>query len=163
AYAAPERLGDPPGPADTASDQYGLGVLLYAMLTGDPPHVGDDEEVIARVLAADRAPSPRHDRKDVPRDLDAVCRKVLSPDPAGPGGADGGPRDGGARPLPGRGGAAGGAVGPPRRREGAGRGQDPADRGVEGPLGRRTRARRSPAQGDDARDEAQDRKGKGRR
>jgi WD40 repeat protein len=82
AYAAPERLGDPPGPADTASDQYGLGVLLFAMLTGDPPHVGDDEEVVARVLAADKAPSPRHDRRDVPKDLDAVCRKALAPDPA---------------------------------------------------------------------------------
>jgi WD40 repeat protein len=82
AYAAPERLGDPPGPADTASDQYGLGVLLYAMLTGDPPFTGDDEEVVAQVLSTDKAPSPRKGRRDVPPPLDAICRQTLAPDPA---------------------------------------------------------------------------------
>ncbi|HEY1381090.1 MAG TPA: protein kinase [Gemmataceae bacterium] len=82
AYTAPERLGDPPGPADTASDQYGLGALLFAMLTGDPPFVGDDEEVTARALAADRAPSSRRDRPEVPPDLDAVCRQAIAPNPA---------------------------------------------------------------------------------
>jgi WD40 repeat protein len=82
AYTAPERLGDPPGPADMASDQYGLGVLLYAMLMGGPPYDGDPEEITARVLAAETAPSPRAERPEVPRDLNAVCRRALAPHPA---------------------------------------------------------------------------------
>src|SRR5438067_132640 len=56
AYAAPERLGDPPGPADTASDQYGIGVLLFELLAGRPPYEGADEEVVEQVLMAEQAP-----------------------------------------------------------------------------------------------------------
>jgi WD40 repeat protein len=82
AYTAPERLGDPPGPADTASDQYGVGALLYGMITGVPPYDGDPDEVTARLLAADTAPSPRAERPDVPKDLDAICRRAMAPHPA---------------------------------------------------------------------------------
>jgi WD40 repeat protein len=81
-FTAPERLGDPPGPADTGSDQYGLGVLLYAMLAGDPPFVGDTNEVTARVLATESPPSPRTERPEIPPDLDAICRRSIAPHPA---------------------------------------------------------------------------------
>ncbi len=82
AYVAPERLGSPPGPADTASDQYSLGVLLFEMLTGETPYIGSDDEVTAAVLAAETAPSARVLDDEISKDLDAVCRKALAPNPA---------------------------------------------------------------------------------
>ncbi|HVK13788.1 MAG TPA: serine/threonine-protein kinase, partial [Gemmataceae bacterium] len=78
-YLPPEQVG---GSADARSDVYGLGAVLFEVLTGRPPHAGAS---LAEVLQATRRPAaPRARAVDptVPRPLDAVCTKALEPDPA---------------------------------------------------------------------------------
>jgi WD40 repeat protein len=65
----------------TATDIYGLGALLYAALTAQPPFQSDSVlETLERVReAAPTAPS-KVNRK-VPRDLEVICLKCLEKDP----------------------------------------------------------------------------------
>jgi WD40 repeat protein/serine/threonine protein kinase len=77
-YMSPEQaLGrlDQLGPA---SDVYGLGAILYALLAGRPPIEGKDAaEVLSRARRGEWLP-PRRVRADVPAALDAICRKALA-------------------------------------------------------------------------------------
>ena len=80
-YIPPEQATGQKELGPTA-DVYGLGAILYALLTGRPPFQGATAvEVLRRVL--DDAPVPvRRLRSDCPRDLDVVCLKCLEKDPA---------------------------------------------------------------------------------
>jgi WD40 repeat protein len=80
-YIAPEQAAGRKtiGPA---ADVYGLGAVLYMLLTGRPPFQGANAiEVLRRVI--DDLPAPvRRLRPDCPRDLDVICLKCLEKDPA---------------------------------------------------------------------------------
>ncbi|MFN8532361.1 MAG: D-alanyl-D-alanine carboxypeptidase family protein [Dehalococcoidia bacterium] len=78
AYAEPEFAGD--APPDPLSDLYALGVLLYRLLTGETPLVGAtfEETVALRRGAFPAAPSSL--RPEIPRALDLVALRLLSPD-----------------------------------------------------------------------------------
>jgi serine/threonine protein kinase len=81
AYMSPEQaLGrlDQLGPA---SDVYGLGAILYALLTGRPPIEGKDAAEVLRKAQRGEWLPPRRVRADVPAALDAICRKTLAPRP----------------------------------------------------------------------------------
>jgi tetratricopeptide (TPR) repeat protein len=79
-YMAPEQVrgGKRVGPA---VDVYGLGAVLYELLTGKPPFGGTDAaEVMDRIVRTDPTPVRRMNPK-VPRDLQVVVAKCLEKDP----------------------------------------------------------------------------------
>ncbi len=79
AFMAPEQItGDP---VDHRADLYGLGALLYAMLTGRRPVVAD---TIAGYLARQLAEMPKSPIEldpRVPPRLDRLCMRLLQKDP----------------------------------------------------------------------------------
>ena len=80
AYMAPEQL---TGEVTVATDVYGLGAVLYELLTGGPPHAAPTlSATLERVRASAPTPPARLNPRIDP-DLDAVCRKCLAADPAG--------------------------------------------------------------------------------
>jgi len=80
AYMAPEQARGEP--ADERTDVYGIGAVLYHVLSGRPAYEGaTPADVIAGVLAA--PPPPLESRAPgLPPDLTAIARKAMMPDPA---------------------------------------------------------------------------------
>lgn len=79
-YLAPEQaMGESVTPA---TDVYAMGVLLYEMLAGRPPFVGDSAVAIAVAQQASAAPDIRTVRPDVPNTVAAAIAGALALDPA---------------------------------------------------------------------------------
>jgi serine/threonine-protein kinase len=67
---------------DARSDIYSLGCVLYEMLTGRPPFIGDSPVAIAYKQVNEAPIPPGQLNADVPPRLDAVVMKALSKNPA---------------------------------------------------------------------------------
>jgi eukaryotic-like serine/threonine-protein kinase len=82
-YVAPELTGDRggPEPVGPAADVYGLGVLLYELLTGRPPFRADEPLETLRQVRDEEPLPPRRLRPRLSRDLETVCLKCLEKDP----------------------------------------------------------------------------------
>jgi WD40 repeat protein/tRNA A-37 threonylcarbamoyl transferase component Bud32 len=77
AYMAPEQVEGRPDRIGPATDVYGLGAILYQMLTGQPPFSGPGKlELLRQVLKEDPLPPHRLGRR-TPLDLEAICLKCL--------------------------------------------------------------------------------------
>jgi tetratricopeptide (TPR) repeat protein len=77
---APEQAACRHGDVGIQTDVYGLGVILYELLTGHPPHTGEsDVETLHRIME-EPAPMAPLDQRRVPRDLQTVCLKCLQKD-----------------------------------------------------------------------------------
>lgn len=80
-YAAPESLRVQSQAMGPAVDIYGLGAILYELLSGQAPFTGDSLASIVYAVEHDRPLPPHRIRPDVSRDLEAICLKCLEKDP----------------------------------------------------------------------------------
>jgi serine/threonine protein kinase len=80
-YMAPEQANSRKGGICPSTDVWGLGAVMYEMLTGRPPFRGSTvHDVLTCILSGEVVP-PRKLHK-LPRDLEAICLKCLQQDPA---------------------------------------------------------------------------------
>jgi tetratricopeptide (TPR) repeat protein/tRNA A-37 threonylcarbamoyl transferase component Bud32 len=81
-FMAPEQVDGRSAAIGVATDIYGLGALLYQLLTGRPPFTGESlADVLRRVAEGDVVP-PRVINPSVPRDLETICLKCMAKEPA---------------------------------------------------------------------------------
>jgi WD40 repeat protein len=71
---APEQA---KGKADAQSDVYGVGTILYEMVTGRPPFVGETTTDVLMQVVNEEPVWPRKLNRGVPEDVEAVVLKAL--------------------------------------------------------------------------------------
>jgi serine/threonine-protein kinase len=79
-YLAPEQASGKP--VSPATDVYSLGVVLWELLAGDVPFVGDNFVAVALRHVNEPPPPLRERRPDVSPRLDSAVQRALAKDPA---------------------------------------------------------------------------------
>jgi len=65
---------------DARSDLYSTGCLLFELLTGRPPFIGDSPVAVAYQHVREAAPTPSSIASDIPETLDRITLKALAKD-----------------------------------------------------------------------------------
>jgi serine/threonine protein kinase len=78
-YVSPEQVN---GTAGSESDQYGIGVILYACLTKRLPFSGIKDVALLKAIARGAFAAPRSYRADLPEELEAVILRAMSMAPS---------------------------------------------------------------------------------
>jgi beta-lactam-binding protein with PASTA domain len=79
-YFSPEQASG--APVDGRSDVYSLGVVLYEMLVGRPPFIGDSPVEVSSQHVNDPVPAPSQFNPEVPADLSAIVMEALAKSPS---------------------------------------------------------------------------------
>jgi len=79
AYLSPELVTR--GVADTRSDIYAVGIMMFEMLTGEQPFKGEQPMQIAFQHANDTVPAPSATKPSVPAELDELVLWATARDP----------------------------------------------------------------------------------
>ena len=80
-YTAPEQAEGTATTLTPAADVYSLGAILFELLTGRPPFVGDNALAVIRQAAETPAPKLRSLSHSHDRDLETICARCLERDP----------------------------------------------------------------------------------
>ena len=80
-YIAPEQVNGSAGKLGPASDVYSLGAILFDLLTGRPPFLGEHALNVIQQASEKPAPKLRTLMPGLDRDLETICAKCLEREP----------------------------------------------------------------------------------
>jgi TolB-like protein/Tfp pilus assembly protein PilF/tRNA A-37 threonylcarbamoyl transferase component Bud32 len=80
-YIAPEQVNGASGKLTPASDVYSLGGILFDLLAGRPPFLGEHALKVIQQASEKPAPKLRTLAPTLDRDLETICAKCLERDP----------------------------------------------------------------------------------
>jgi serine/threonine protein kinase/tetratricopeptide (TPR) repeat protein len=80
-YIAPEQVNGSANKLTPAADIYGLGAILFHLLTGRPPFLGEHALKVIQQAAEKPAPKLRSLAPAFDRDLETICAKCLEREP----------------------------------------------------------------------------------